>query len=80
MDILCSNCGVRWAADHLRHDAPEDLENDHLINRCPCCPRRSPTLSQAARRRLAALADVAVCYGDDLEGFAAYLEAYGDCI
>jgi hypothetical protein len=81
MDILCLNCGEPWDTDHVRHDAPADFERKGCaITRCPCCPQRASTVPPAARRRLAALTEVAEMHGNDLEAFAAYLEDFGDCI
>ena len=77
MDIRCSSCGEPWDVDHVLHEAePGEFDRQGgLIRRCPCCKenRRTP-LSAKERARLAAIAEVAPLFGDDLDGLAAFLE------
>lgn len=79
MDVLCLRCGEGWDTDHVRHDAPQDFERKGcVITRCPACPERAAKVPPEARRRLAELAEVARCHGNDLDAFAAFLEDFGD--
>jgi NAD-dependent SIR2 family protein deacetylase len=77
MDIFCTNCGELWDVEHVLHEAdPGDFERKGaLITRCPCCEANLRTpLAESVRRELAAIAGVAVHFGDDLDAFAAFLE------
>jgi NAD-dependent SIR2 family protein deacetylase len=77
MDIICTNCAELWDVDYdLRGAEPGKIERQGaLITRCPCCEANHRTpLPESVRRELAAIAKVAVYFGDDLDAFAAFLE------
>ena len=77
MDIICLNCGEPWDVYHIYHDAePEDFERRGcVIKRCPCCRANEPEkYPKKYRELLAAWADAAELFGDDLDGFAAFLD------
>ena len=76
MDIICTNCGEPYDTDYILHDAPEEFKrNGCLITACPCCEdRTSNPLSPDQRERLQAIAEVATLFGEDIDGFAAFLE------
>ena len=77
MDLVCTTCGEPWSVDHVLHEAdPEDFAREGgLISRCPCCPEHgTAAMSRETRERLKTIAAVAPLFGDDLDGFAAFLE------
>jgi NAD-dependent SIR2 family protein deacetylase len=75
MDIICTNCGEPYDTDYILHDAPEEFKrNGCLITACPCCEDRTSPLSTTEKQRLQAIAEVAPLFGDDIDGFAAFLE------
>jgi hypothetical protein len=43
-----------------------------------CCKERLPELTPHEKRRLSVLAEIAADHGDDLDGFAAFLDDFGD--
>ena len=76
MDIICTCCGEPYHIDHVLHDDPGAFERqDCLITACPTCNGRKPArLNRRTRDQLRALADAAKLFGDDLDGFACFLE------
>ena len=81
MDLLCLNCGEPWSLDHVVHEEPHAFERDGcVITSCPCCKSRLSKLTRRERRRLHVLAEIAAQHGDDLDGFAAFLEDFGDSV
>jgi hypothetical protein len=77
MDLICTNCGEPWDLYHILHDAePGDFERTGgLVTRCPCCEENSRTpLTQSQRDRLSTIAEMAPLFGDDVDGFACFLE------
>lgn len=79
MDLVCVGCGERWDMDYVLHEAPHEFTRTHgRIDRCPACPATGrPALSQEARERLDAIAEIADMCGADIDGFAAELEDLG---
>ena len=81
MDLICTNCGEPWDLDHVLHEAePQDFERDGgLITRCPSCDENLKTpLSEERRKELERLATLAEYFGDDVDGFACFLEDIED--
>lgn len=79
MDLICVNCGEPWGLDHVVHEEPRLFErNGCAVTSCPCCKDRVPGLTETERRRLAVLAEIAADHGDDLDGFAAFLDDFGN--
>ena len=77
MDLICTTCGEPWDLYHVLYDAePEDFERKGgLITRCPCCEDRDrPPLTEKQSERLRVIAEVASLFGDDVDGFASFLE------
>ena len=76
MDIICTCCGEPWDIYHVLHEEPEGLDREGaLIRACPCCHGRQPeAFNRRTRRQLRALAEAAGIFGEDLDGFAAFLE------
>jgi len=77
MDIICTCCGEPWSIHHILHDAPEEFIRDGaLITACECCKGVRPKLSEDAREYLDSVAEAASMFGDDLDGFACFLEDF----
>lgn len=76
MDILCTRCGEPWDIYEVLHGEIERFErNGCLVSRCPCCwSKQSVELPVDLQRTLSAVAEVAPLFGDDIDGFAAFLE------
>ncbi len=75
MDLICVTCGEPWDLDHVLHEEPQTFErNGCVITSCPCCKERLPKLLPHEKRRLRVLAQVAAEHGDDLDGFATFLD------
>src|SRR3954465_6817428 len=75
MDLLCTRCGEPWDMYHVLHESPEDFERvGSRIARCPSCAGKQVRLSRSERERLDAIAHVADMLGDDVDGFAAFLD------
>ncbi len=81
MDLLCLTCGEPWSLDHIVHEEPHAFERDGCsVTSCPCCKSRLPKLTKKDQRRLHVLAEIAAQHGDDLDGFAAFLDDFGDSV
>jgi hypothetical protein len=79
MDLICVTCGEPWGLDQVVHEEPRSFERTGCaVTRCPCCKERVPKLTNDEKRRLSALAEVAADHGDDLDGFASFLDDFGD--
>ena len=78
MDIICCCCGEPWDIYHVVHESPEAFERTGaLIRRCPCCEGVRPSkLPKEFAERLDAFALVAEQSGDDLDGFAVFIEDF----
>ena len=76
MDIICTCCGEPWDICHLLHEEPQGFDCEGaLIRACPCCHGERPdALNRRTRGQLDGLADAAQLFGDDLDGFAVFLE------
>jgi len=76
MDIICTCCGEPWDTYHVLHEEPQGFEREGaLIKACPCCHGRQPQdLNRRTRDQLRALAEAARLFGEDIDGFAAFLE------
>ena len=76
MDIICTCCGQPWDMYHVLHEEPQGFDREGaLIKACPCCHGEQPdALNRHSRRQLGSLAEAAGLFGDDLDGFAAFLE------
>ena len=78
MDIYCTRCGEPWALDYVLHDDEEGFERTgSVIASCPACQGREVAISKPEAERLAVIRELARFAGDDLDGFAAYLEDFG---
>ena len=69
-------CGEPWDLDTVLHDEPQEFARQGcLVHGCPCCRTAPPPrLTDEQRDWLQAVAELAVQFGDDLDGFAAFLE------
>lgn len=76
MDTICTRCGEPWDIDEVLHGQIDEFDRDDcLIRRCPCCRTKATVqLSVAQRERLEEIAEVAKLFGDDVDGFVAFLE------
>ena len=76
MDIICTCCGEPWDVDYVLHEEPQAFEREGaLIKACLCCHGRQPEdLNRRTRDQLRALAEAARLFGEDIDGFAAFLE------
>ncbi len=76
MDVICTCCGEPWDIYHVLHEEPQAFNRaGALITACPCCRGRRPDdLDRRTRSQLDALAEAARLFGDDLDGFAAFIE------
>jgi hypothetical protein len=76
MDVICTCCGEPWHICHVLHDELQEFDREGaLIKGCPCCNGRQPEdFDYRARRQLRAVAEAARLFGQDLDGFAAFLE------
>ncbi len=75
MDLLCVNCGEPWDIHHVLHDEPETFEREGgVILHCPCCPKGE--LKSDEKKR--ALRDIGALFGDDIDGYACFLEDIND--
>lgn len=79
MDLICVNCGEPWDLDHVVHEEPRAFERRGcVVTKCPCCDARVPKLTPHEKRRLSVLAEIAADHGDDLDGFASFLDDFGN--
>jgi hypothetical protein len=79
MDLICVTCGEPWGLDHVVHEEPQSFgRRGCVVTRCPCCKERLPELTPTEKRRLSVLAEIAAEHGDDLDGFAAFLDDFGN--
>ncbi len=76
MDVICTCCGEPWDIYHVLQEEPQEFDREGaLIQGCPCCHGREPEhLNRRTRNHLRALADAARLFGEDLDGWAAFLE------
>lgn len=75
MDLLCSCCGEPWSLDHILHDEPEAFRRlGARIDACPSCKGKRPPMTEDQRERLDEIAEAAQMFGEDLDGFACFLE------
>lgn len=81
MDVICTCCGEPWEIDYVLHDEPEEFNRrGGLIRACPVCHGARPAgQSQEQRDNLNAIAEIALMLGDDIDGFAAFLEDFDLC-
>lgn len=81
MDLLCLTCGEPWSLDHVVHEEPHAFERKGcVVSSCPCCKSRLPKLSNNEKRKLRLLTEIAAQHGNDLDGFAAFLEEFGNSV
>lgn len=77
MDVICFNCAEPWDIHTVIHDEPESFKRRGcLIRAYPCCQGEPRQLPYEMREDLNALAEVALMNGDDLDGFACFLEDF----
>lgn len=77
MDVICFNCAEPWDIHTVLHDEPEGFERKGcLIRACPSCQGKPRNLPKAIREDLEDLAQVASESGEDLDGFACFLEDF----
>ena len=78
MNVVCFTCGERWDIFHVLHVEPDDFDRSGaVIRRCPCCTKdRISRISESFRAELDALREVAELQGDDIDGFAAFLDTF----
>ncbi len=76
MDVICTCSGEPWDIDHVLHEEPQEFDRESaLIKGCPCCKGRQPEdLNRRTRDQLRALSQAARLSGEDLDGFASFLE------
>ena len=76
MDILCTCCGEPWDVYHILHDSPADFaRRGCLITACPCCLGKPPTgQTPQYREYLDAIVEAARLHGNDIDGFACFVE------
>ena len=76
MDVICTCRGEPWDIYHVLHKEPQEFNREGaLIKGGPCCHGREPeNLNRRTRNQLRALADAARLFGEDLDGWAAFLE------
>ena len=76
MDVICTCCGEPWDIYHVLYEEPQGFDREGAIIRaCPCCHGHRPDdLNRRTRSQLDALAEAARLFGDDLDGFAAFIE------
>lgn len=78
MDIYCIRCGEPWDIDTVLHDDPEGFKRrGGVIKSCPACENKPVSLSKEQREKLAIIREMAVMFGDDLDGLAAEIEDLG---
>jgi len=76
MDVICTCCGEPWDIYHELHEEPREFDREGaLIRGCPCYHGREPeNLNRRTQNQLRAIADAARLFGDDIDGFATFLE------
>jgi hypothetical protein len=76
MDIYCLKCGEPWDLIHVMDNKDEFVfaeENTGKITKCPCC-EEVVDLTKEERGRLDSLSALADIMGDDIDGYAAFVE------
>lgn len=68
--------GEPWDIYHVLHEEPQGfVREETLIKGCPCCHGRQPEdPNRRTRDHLRTLAEAARLFGEDIDGFAAFLE------
>jgi hypothetical protein len=76
MDIICTCCGEPYDIDYVLHEDPDAFKREGcLIRACDICHGVVPAhLNRRTRAQLRALVDAAKLFGDDIDGFACFLE------
>lgn len=79
MDLICTRCAEPWELDYVLHDAEEGelSRRGGVILRCPACPREEPRHDAETKAKLRAAREVGGLLGDDVDGYAAFLEDLG---
>lgn len=64
--------------DYVLHEAPDDFEKrGSVIVGCPSCAGKEVTFGTGTKNRLTAIAVVGDLLGDDVDGYAAFIEDMG---
>lgn len=80
MDLPCLNCGEPWDMDYVVHEEPEAfVRRGGKITSCPACDGQPDIvfLDTDLKAKLEGFAAVADLLGDDLDGYAAFVEDIG---
>jgi len=76
VDILCTCCGEPFDVYHILHDSPEGFTRQGcLVTACLHCHGKPPTDQTPEHRQyLDAVAETARLHGNDIDGFACFVE------
>jgi hypothetical protein len=76
MDILCTCCGEPWDVYSVLHEDPAGFTRQGcLVTACPYCSGKPPADQTVDRRNyLDAIAETALLHGNDIDGFACFVE------
>lgn len=82
MQIVCLRCGEPWDVDYIMDIPPLEKKDFTMLGvmqilACPCCKGLDVNIEPELADKLSAMGAVADVLGDDIDGYANFLQDEG---